>query len=106
MLFYYKKIPTLSGRDFFPLFGGSIDHDLLHFHVVALDEAEHVDTVGGLEIQVVCAFNLSAAHDATGDVHHLKDGLAVVADDPAAVAIERERVIVVGIAANEHQLEA
>lgn len=81
------------------------NHHFLHFHIVAVDEAEHVNASGGLEVQAVAAFNLLVAHDVAGDVNNLQGGLAVVVDNPVAVVLEDE-VVVGTIVSGKHQLKA
>ena len=80
-------------------------------HVLAVDEAEHVDAraeVGGADGGV--AADGLAAQDATGEVNHLQGGFADVADDPFAAVEEGERLgagcVLFDAGDVEHQAEA
>ena len=74
-------------------------------HVVAVDEAEHVDAGCGVDADAGAAVDGLAAEDASGDVDHLEGSLTVVVDDEVAVAEEGEAVVV-GVAGGEDDLEA
>ena len=78
----------------------SSHHDLLDLHIVSVHEAEHVDALGGVDVDVGAAVDAFALEDAAVDVDHLQGGVAFVVDDEAAVAIEGEVVVVV--AGGEH----
>ena len=66
----YKLHPTP-----FPLRGISLSHHhLLDLHVVAIDEAEHVDALGGVDVDVGAAVDAFALEDAAVDVDHLQGG--------------------------------
>ena len=67
-------------------------HNLLGLHVVAVDEAEHVDTGSGLYGLAARATDALAAQDAARNVNHLQGGIAIVADHPVAVAVEGKSV--------------
>ena len=70
----------------------SFHHDLLCLHVVAVDETQHVNARRSVDGLADAAIDGLAAEDASVDINHLQDGLAIVADDPVAVAEEREAV--------------
>ena len=90
----------------FPARGISLSHHhLLDLHVVAIDEAEHVDALGSVDVDVGAAVDAFALHDAAVDVDHLQGGVAFVVDDEAAVAVEGEGVVVV-VTGGEHEGEA
>ena len=80
------------------------DH-LLDLHVVAVDEAQHVDTRSGVHVDVGAAVDAFAAEDAACDVDHLQGGGAIVVDDEAAIAEEGEVVVIAVVASGEHELE-
>ena len=80
----------------------------MDLHVVAVDEAEHVDTRSSLNADAGGAVDVFALHDATSHVDQLQHGVAFVADDDFAVAEEGEFVTVLFDTgeASEHQGEA
>ena len=83
-----------------------LSHDhLLDLHVVAVDEAQHVDTRSGVHVHVGATVDALALQDAACDVDHLQRGVAFVVDDEAAVAEEGERVAI-AVTRGIHQLEA
>ncbi len=67
----------------------------MDLHVVAVEEADHVDTVSGVEVDAGGAADGFAHDDAACDVDDLEGGVAFVVDDEAAVAEEGEAVVVV-----------
>ena len=69
--------------EFCPLF----HHNLLHFHILAVDEAEQVDSRSGFDLLGAVAVDFFAAQDAAVDINHLENGIAFVADDPAAILV-------------------
>ena len=76
----------------------------MDLHVVAIDEADHVDARSGVDVEVGAAVDAFAADDAAVDIHHLNVSVAFVVDDEAAVAIEGE--VIVGVTGGEHEFEA
>ena len=68
----------------------SFHNHLLDFHIVSIDEAEHVDTRGSVNLNASIAVDGLATKNATVHVNHLQGGTALVADDPVAVAEEGE----------------
>jgi hypothetical protein len=67
-----------------------LHNHFLDLHIVAVDEAEHVDTSGAIDADIGAAIDALALHDATHDVDHLQLGVAFVVDDEATVAEESE----------------
>ena len=71
-----------------------LSHDhLLRLHAVAIHETEHVDAVGGVDVDVGAAVDAFATDDAAVLVDHLQCGLGSwacrsIVDDPVAIAIE------------------
>ena len=80
------------------------DH-LLDLHVVAVDEAQHVDTRSGVHVHIGAAVDALALHDAARDVDHLQGGGTIVVDDEATIAEEGEVVVIAVVARGEHELE-
>ena len=68
----------------------SSHHHLLDFHIVAVDKAEHVNTWCGLKTLAVAAIDLLVTEDTPVEVHDLQDGLAIIVNDPVAVAEKGE----------------
>ena len=66
----------------------SSHHDLLRLHVVAVDEANHVNARRSVDSLADAAVDSLAAEDAAVEVNHLQGGLALVAHDPATVAVK------------------
>ena len=83
--FQYSKFKIQDSRLF--------HHNLLDFHVVAVDEAEHVDARSGFETLAAATIDLLVAEEMSVDIHNLQGSLAIVVDDPVAVAEEREGVV-------------
>ena len=75
-------------------------------HVVVVDEAEHVNAFGGVDVDISAAVDGLSADDAAVDVDHLDNGITFVANDPIVIVKESEVIVVVCVPANEHQLEA
>ncbi len=65
---FLLKLPEASCQ--WPVASLSHNH-LLDFHVVAVDQAQHVDTGGLVEADGGVAVDGLAADDAAGDVDHL-----------------------------------
>ena len=63
-------------------------HDLLCLHVVAVDEANHVNSRGSVDGLADAAVDGLTAEDATVEVNHLQGGTTFVADDPATVVVK------------------
>ena len=59
----------------------STNHHLLHLHVVALDEADHVDARGTADLHLVAAAEGLATDDVAKHVNHLDSGLTFDAED-------------------------
>ena len=80
----------------------------MDFHVVAVDQAQHVDAGGLVEADGGVAVDGLAADDAAGDVDHLQGGVAGVADGPAAAVEEGEGLggLFVDAVGAKHQAEA
>lgn len=68
----------------------SFHDNLLRLHVVAVDEANHVNARCGIDGLADAAVDGLAAEDASVDVDDLKGGFALVGDNPVAVAEESE----------------
>ena len=82
----------------------SLDDNLLHFRVDTIDEAEHINARNGFDVLAIATMNLFATHDAARDVNHLEGGITIVVDDPVAVIVEAEDVIIAD-ASGKHQFE-
>lgn len=52
------------------------DDHFLNLHVVAVDEAEHVDARSKVNVHGVATADFFAAQDATVDINHLEDSLS------------------------------
>ena len=80
----------------------------MHFHVVAVDEAEHVDAGGLVEVDGGVAVDGLAADEASHDVDDLQGGFTQVADGPVGAVEVGEGLggLFVGAVALEHQAEA
>ncbi len=94
-----------------PFKGGRGDlshHNLLHFHVVAVDESHDIHAWGHVELLLVAAAEGLAAEDASCDVHHLDGGFAFDAEDAqvASAVDEAEAVALDAATRGEHQLKA
>ena len=83
-------------------------NDLLCSDIVALDEAEHVDTSFGVDSLAVVAAEGLTADDTSGDIDHLQGSGAFDAEDhEVAVGVEEAEVVThVGLTGDEHQFEA
>ena len=84
------------------------DNDLLDFHVVAVDEADHVDARSDVELALVAAAEGVAADHVAEGIHHLNGGLTFDAEDAEVTHAvdEGEAVAVNAAAGGEHQAEA
>ena len=80
-------------------------HNLLSLHILAVDEAEHVNTRSGIDVDIGAAVDGFGTQDAACDVNHLQRGVAFVVDDPTAVAVESEDIIIAD-ASGKHQFES
>ena len=66
------------------------DHHFLHHDVLAVDEAEHVDASGFVDVDGGIAVDCLAAKHATHHVDDLEGGVARVVDDPFAAVVVGE----------------
>ena len=69
-----------------------LDDNLLRLHVVAVDEANHVNARCGIDGLADTAVDGLAAEDASVDINYLQGSAAFVADKPASIAIESKGI--------------
>ena len=92
-----------------PFFCGSChrlsNYDLLYPHIFTIHETHDINARSGIQAFADTAADLFATKDTTLHINDLQDSRAFIVDNPIAGAEERKVVDVVGIPANEHQLE-